>query len=145
MIHKTLLKVVSCGAGGAWILAAVAYVVVWNEHAEFLKSMVRSEFLREDVVVSAFELNDYAKETVLVGAIIGAVIGLIGGVGWAIEHNEARWRFIGWTVGGCIIGLVVHENTENGWFMLLGMLGAVIGGVTALESAGYFDKKGRNR
>ena len=70
--------------------------------------------------------------------IVGAIIGLIGGIGWSIKHNEARWRFIGWTVAGTVVALVISGCAENNWFMLLGVPGAVIGGITALEIAGYF-------
>ena len=149
MIHKTLLKVASCSVGGTYLAMLVTYVILWNEHLNYVEE--HNQVFREGMVAFDFleflgsGLNAYETKEVLWSMIIGAIIGLIGGIGWSIKHNEARWRFIGWTVAGGVVALAIGGYAENNWFMLPGVLGAVIGGITALESAGYFNKKGGSR
>ncbi len=91
MIHKTLLKVVSCGVGGTYLAALFTYVVLWNEHLNYVEE--HNQAFTERMVAFDFleylgsGLNSYETKEVVGGMIVGAFIGLIGGIGWSIKHN----------------------------------------------------------
>ena len=128
MIHKTLLKVLACCAAGASLWAILAICIIWVEGINSGRIQLGKEQM-------PFELSLDERRIMMGFAVMGAVIGLVGGIGWAIEHTEARWRFVGWTVGGVVVGLGFTQI--NGWFVLAGaVLGLGAGIITALESAG---------
>ncbi|MDE0044065.1 MAG: hypothetical protein OXT74_18625 [Candidatus Poribacteria bacterium] len=137
MIHRALLKVFGCSGAGALSGGIMIYLFVWSEWVEWGVESAQP-----------FRLDWHEKEMVFLFAVVGALVGMIGGIGWAIEHNEARWRFLGWTGAGCVIAGVVWEagiffgtwESTDGihWLFTIPLTGMGVGIVTALESAGVF-------
>ena len=158
MIHRALVKVLSCAAGGAVVLGMVVYMVIWYNRAgaeisvvtahpgEIVFTDAEKQMIREAIEHRRLERSDLLRvrqrltelidhprrvelalanlqpgldgsndEGVVVGfAILGAIFGLMGGIGWAIEHKKARWRFVGWTVAGWVVsGVVVGAESGN--------------------------------
>ena len=139
MIHRALLKAVGCcitGAVGAGIVASL-----FSEHARHARHARRFG-------------DPHSEEFYFVvgSVVVGALFGLIAGIGWAIQHKAARWRFVGWTAAGWIAWVALpwaFPEIFGGELKIdvplgFGIIGTVIGIVTALESAGKFSKKDVN-
>ena len=128
----------SCCVCGAWVFGIIAYLFCWIQRGGV-------EFGKE--AAEAFQLSSIEEEIVLGIALMGAIIGLIGGVDWSIAHKEARWRFIGWTVAWAVLGSVVatllgEDSDYFDWVVWSSVIvGVTTGVVTALEAAGVFHKK----
>jgi len=144
MIHRALLKAVGCCITGAVGAGILAYLLLDKPDLEIVDwdSYYRSK--------RAYEVSK------LKSVILGALFGLIAGIGWAIKHREARWCFVGWTLAGWVAWAVLPWALDQifgyGWDRLpdwwkqafplgLGVIGTAIGIVTALEGAGVFGKK----
>lgn len=85
-------------------------------------------------------------ETMLVGAVVAGCIGMVVGVGWAIEHQKVRWRFLGWTFAGWGVGSLISLVVKDSGVMLVFLvLGLFVGVVSALISAGAYDKNGGDK
>ncbi len=91
MIHRALLKVFGCSGAGALSGGIMIYLFVWSEWVEWGVESAQP-----------FRLDWHEKEMVFLFAVVGTLVGMIGGIGWAIEHNEARWH-----------SLVVHDPTNR--------------------------------
>ena len=69
MIHKTLLKVVSCSVGGTYLVALFTYVVLWNEHLNYVEE--HNQTFTERMVAFGFleylgsGLNSYETKEVV--------------------------------------------------------------------------------
>ena len=134
MIHRILLKALGCCITGVVSMGILAYLLFpWDANNS-----------------SQWEQN-FALGAVMRGALFGLIIG----IGWAIKHRTARWRYIGWTTAGWIAWAALPwafgQMFGLAWWHLpawwkltlplgLGIIGTVIGIVTALESAGVFSK-----
>lgn len=122
MIHNALLKVLACSAAGASLAGLLTACV-----------------LQANIDAPFEQISELYSEELAGFTLLGAIVGLVVGIGWVIEHKAARWRFVGWAVGGIFVGLGITSMAGNAWFVLGGtVLGIGVGIVTALESAGKF-------
>lgn len=77
---------------------------------------------------------------VIVG--IGALLGLLPGIAWAIDQKSARWRFLLWSIFGIVIGFVAATLTNRAAPMIAFCIaGVYVGIVSALKRLGVFKDK----
>ena len=71
---------------------------------------------------------------------VGAFLGLLPGIAWAIDQKSARRRFLLWSISGIVLGVILAAVT--GRFLLMfafSLAGVYVGGVTALNRLGVFE------
>ena len=73
---------------------------------------------------------------------IGAAIGVLPGIAWAIDQKSARRRFFLWSILGVVIGYISAQSTHNvvPW-IVFSVVGVYIGSFSALKSLGVFEAK----
>lgn len=73
---------------------------------------------------------------------VGALIGLLPGVAWAIDQKSARRRFLFWSILGIAIGFIVAGASNR--YMLMAafsLTGVYVGVVSALKRLGVYKAK----
>ncbi len=84
--------------------------------------------------------------TLLVFAGIGAFIGLLPGIAWAIDEEPARRRFLLWSSSGIVIGVILAVATGRVLLMFaITLAGVYVGGVTALKRLGAYKTEEDNQ
>ncbi len=70
---------------------------------------------------------------------VGAFLGLLPGIAWAIDQKSARRRFLLWSISGIVLGVILAAAT--GRFLLMFALliaGVYVGIVSALKRLGMY-------
>ena len=84
--------------------------------------------------------------TVLEIVGIGAVLGLLPGIAWAIDQKSARRRFFLWSVLGVVIGYISTRSTGSVVpLIVFSVVGVYIGSFSALKRIGVFEAKEDNQ
>ena len=127
-VFRILLKLATCVVGG--VVAALVFI------------LVVIIFLWASEGFSSEGPKDLDEDDVVACIVGGVAIGLFAGISWAIEHQEARKRFIvspiiGVVLGGCIAAFLQFIAP-----LVIGiLLGLFIGTVSALATVGVFKDK----
>ena len=76
---------------------------------------------------------------------IGALLGVLPGIAWAIDQKSARRRFFLWSILGVVIGYITAQLTHNvvPW-IVFSVVGVYIGSFSALRRLGVFEAKEDN-
>ena len=73
---------------------------------------------------------------------IGAVLGLLPGIAWAIDQKSARRRFFLWSVSGVVAGYISAQTTHSVVSLIVfSVVGVYIGSFSALRRLGVFEAK----
>ena len=80
---------------------------------------------------------------------VGAFLGLLPGIAWAIDQKPARRRFLLWSISGIVVGVILAAVTERLLLMFAFVLvGVYVGVVSALKRLGMYkveeDNQGLN-
>ncbi|MDE0298573.1 MAG: hypothetical protein OXN17_08080 [Candidatus Poribacteria bacterium] len=70
---------------------------------------------------------------------VGAFLGLLPGIAWAIDQKSARRRFLLWSISGIVVGVILAAVT--GRFLLMfafWLSGVYVGVVSALKRLGMY-------
>ena len=129
-VRAAILRIITCAIGGVVFLFVLHQFFplywIYLEHGVHYSS----EFLG----IGSYFLPVLA----IVG--IGALLGLLPGIAWAIDQKPARWRFLLWSVFGIVIGFVAATLTDRASPMIaFWVAGVYIGGVSALNRLGVFE------
>ena len=75
---------------------------------------------------------------------VGALLGLLPGIAWAIDQKSARRRFLVWSIMGVVIGFILSMASYRAEPMIVfSIAGVYVGAVTALNRLGVFEAKDR--
>ena len=70
---------------------------------------------------------------------VGALLGLLPGIAWAIDQKSARRRFLVWSIMGVVIGFILSLASYRAEPMIVfSLAGVYVGGVTALKRLGMY-------
>ena len=117
-VYRILLKLATCVVGG--VVAALVFIII---------------------LISAGDRN-LDNDDAVACMLGGIAIGLFSGVCWAIEHQEARKRFIVSPIIGVVLGGCIAAFLQNIAPLEIGiLLGLFIGTVSALARVGAFRNK----
>ena len=73
---------------------------------------------------------------------VGAFLGLLPGIAWAIDQKSARRRFLLWSISGIVVGVILAAATERFQLMLaFSLAGVYVGVVSALKRLGVYKAK----
>jgi hypothetical protein len=73
---------------------------------------------------------------------VGALLGLLPGVAWAIDQKSARRRFLFWSILGIVIGLILATASHRYILMVaFSLAGLYVGSVSALKRLGVYKAK----
>ena len=70
---------------------------------------------------------------------VGAFLGLLPGIAWAIDQKPAQRRFLLWSISGIVVGVILAAAT--GRFLLMfafSIAGVYVGVVSALKRLGMY-------
>ena len=77
---------------------------------------------------------------------VGAFLGLLPGIAWAIDQKSARRRFLLWSISGIVLGVILAAAT--GRFLLMfafSIAGVYVGAVSALKRLGVYQVEHNNQ
>ena len=138
-----LLRVITCAIGGAVFL--LAFVV--------LRSFI-NKVSGPYEVVSGFRAHVWGYNFVypvgtpprpLWGIVgVGALLGLVPGIAWAIDHKSARRRFLECSIAGAAIGFILSMASNRAEPMIVFVVaGVYVGVVLALSRLGVYEAEGQ--
>ena len=117
-VLRILLKLSTCVVGG--VVAALVFIIFWSSAGD----------------------RNLANGEAAACMFAGIAIGLFSGICWAIEHQEARKRFIVSPIIGVVLGGCIAAFLQNIAPLVIGiLLGLFIGTVSALARVGAFRNK----
>ena len=120
------LRIITCAIGGAVFLLLFVQLFPFN-------------WFIPDASVSGGG-GAYAENAPILFTFgVGALIGLLPGVAWAIDQKSARRRFLFWSILGIAIGVILASAT--GRFLLMfafSIAGVYVGVVSALKRLGAY-------
>ena len=148
MINRkvALLRILTCAIGGSvfalLLLNFVPFALRTDTFAMAHKSAIEySEYhaWNPDAMLYAMA-SPFSSLLAIVG--IGAFLGLLPGIAWAIDQKSARRRFLLWSVLGLVIGFILMVATDRVTPMIVfPVAGVYAGGVSALNRLGAFEAK----
>ena len=130
--RAALLRIVTCvvGSGILLLLSLLFFPINWDSHGNVWVSGVHLSGSRP-YGLSALEI---------IG--IGALVGLLPGIAWAIDQKSARRRFLLWSILGAVVGFILMTATHRTIPMIVfPVAGVYVGNVSALNRLGVFGAK----
>lgn len=141
MINRkvAMLRIGACVIGGAVFSLLLLNFTRFESGADSLRmahnvQMWDSRFYHMGIGWKVFAVLE------IVG--IGAVLGLLPGIAWAIDQKSARRRFFLWSVLGVVTGYISAHSTHSVVPMIVfSVVGVYIGSFSALRRLGVFEAK----
>ena len=127
-----LIRVITCAIGGAMFL--LVFVV--------LRSFIH-DVSGPYQVVSGFRAHVWGYNFVYP---VGALLGLLPGIAWAIDQKSARRRFLECSIVGVVIGFILSMASNRAEPMIVfAVAGMYVGVVSALKRFGVYRVKDNNQ
>ena len=127
-----LLRVITCAIGGAVFL--LAFVV--------LRSFINKVSSPYEIV-PCFRAHVWGYNFVYP---VGALLGLVPGIAWAMDQKSAQRRFLGCSIAGAAIGFILSMASNRAEPMIVFVVAGVYAGVVlALKRLGIYKAEEDNR
>ena len=131
-----LLRVITCAVGGAVFLSAVAILRSYMpiEPGHYVPGF------RAHVLGYTSVFDPVGAPRPFSGIVgVGALLGLLPGIAWAIDQKSARRRFLVWSIMGAVIGFVLSMASNRAEPMIVfAVAGVYVGVVSALKRLGMY-------
>lgn len=138
-----LLRVITCAIGGAVFLLAF---VVLRSYMPIGPGHYVPGFRAHVLGYTSVFYPVGAPRPFWGIAGVGALLGLLPGIAWAIDQKSARRRFLGCSIAGAAIGFILSMASNRAEPMIVFVVAGVYAGcVTALTRLGLFEAEEDNQ
>ena len=134
--RAALLRIVTCMIGGIVCilvlrnfipLEAGPYAIIWRDDAPVWDPNPHHEAF-------GFSVRPFWG---IVG--VGALLGLLPGIAWAMDQKSARRRFLVWSIMGVVIGFILSMASYRAEPMIVfSIAGVYVGVVSPLKRLGMY-------
>ena len=133
--RAAVIRIVTCMIGG------IVFILVLRNFAPFESGPHAIIWVITSGVWDYRDINPDLLPRPFWGIVgFGALLGLVPGIAWAIDHESARSRFLVWSIICAVIGFILSmaiNRTEP--MIVFSLAGVYVGGVSALKRLGLFE------